>query len=363
LIDRQDRKFTQLIAEEQQARERGQKVLQVQINRVVDNLEQETQRKAKIAEDLLSDVAVIWEQINRDYQHQRFAPGKLADLHRGLEMARSNIQAGLTEAAIATTQQTYLDLADLRIQLEQKEQEWLLLYNAAWEDLKSLIVEVQANKECEIEMGEGDEAEKFKLEVDYWVNGRLSEYEQQLNQLESELKAGESKLTTEQVQELGEQIIALQPILGEIVEQAKLTILGSQLRVEIADKVVGALESLGYTLVDSESDAVYEGNDQRNAFVVKVKNIAGDEVVTVISPEKEFGANSVSINTFSQTLVDETATRQNAKAIFDALEEEGVQGDGEPVCNQKAQQEYQNLEEVKRRQVASPPSPRVSKNQ
>jgi len=94
--------------------------------------------------------------------------------------------------------------------------------------------------------------------------------------------------------------------------------------------------------------------------VVKVKNIAGDEVVTVISPEKEFGANSVSINTFSQTLVDETATRQNAKAIFNALEEEGVQGDGEPVCNQKAQQEYQNLEEVKRRQVAPPPSPSVS---
>ena len=360
LIDRQDRKFTQLIAEEQQARERGQKVLQVQIDRVVDNLEQETQRKAKIAEDLLSDVAVIWEQINRDYQHQRFAPGKLTDLHRGLEMARSNIQAGLTEAAISTTQQTYLDLADLRIQLEQKEQEWLLLYNAAWSDLKSLIVEVQANKECEIEIGQGDEAQKFKLEVDYWVNGRLSEYEQQLNQLESELKAGESRLTTEQVQELGEKIIALQPILGEIVEQAKLTILGSQLRVEIADKVVSALESLGYTLYDSESDAVYEGDDQRNAFVVKVKNLAGDEVVTVISPEKEFGANSVSINTFSQTLVDETATRQNAKAIFNALEEEGVQGDGEPVCNQKAQQEYQNLEEVKRRQVAPPPSPSVS---
>ncbi|HAT16016.1 MAG TPA: hypothetical protein DCS91_22850, partial [Microcoleaceae bacterium UBA11344] len=194
----------------------------------------------------------------------------------------SNIQAGLTEAAISTTQQTYLDLADLRIQLEQKEQEWLLLYNAAWSDLKSLIVEVQANKECEIEIGQGDEAQKFKLEVDYWVNGRLSEYEQQLNQLESELKAGESRLTTEQVQELGEKIIALQPILGEIVEQAKLTILGSQLRVEIADKVVSALESLGYNLVDSESDAVYEGDDQRNAFVVKVKNLAGDEVVTVI---------------------------------------------------------------------------------
>ncbi|MFB2917532.1 hypothetical protein [Aerosakkonema funiforme] len=351
LIAQQDQKFTQLIAQERQARERGQKILQQQIDRVVTDIAQEKQRKAKIAEDLLADVETIWSQIDRDYQHQRFAPGRLADLHRGLEIARNNIQAGVTEAAIATTQQTYLDLADLRLELEQKEQEWLLFYNAAWEDLKSLITEVQANRECEIEVGQGNEAEKFKLEVDYWVNGRLSQYEQQLNDLESQLKAGESTLTTEQVKELGEKIAALQPILGEIVEQAKLAILGSQLRVEIADKVVEVLESLGYTLVNPSADAVYEGDDQRNAYVVKVKNIAGDEVVTVISPEKEFGNNSVSINSFSETIVDETATQQNAKAIFDALSEEGVQGDSSVECNQQAKIEYQNLEEVKRRQV------------
>jgi hypothetical protein len=353
LIAQQDQKFTQLIAEERQSRERGQQILQQQINHVVDNLEQEQHRKAKIAQDLLSDVKSIWEQINRDYQHSRFAPGKLADLARGLELAHSNIQAGVTEAAISVTQQTYLDLADLRLELEQKEQEWMLFYNAAWEDLKSLITEVQANQQCEIEIGQGNEAEKFKLEVDYWVNGRLIQYEQQLQELESQLKAGESTLTIEQVKDFGEKITALQPILGEIVEQAKLTILGSQLRAEIADRVVEVLESLGYTLVNQESDAVYEGDDERNAYVVKVKNIAGDEVVTVISPEKEFGANSVSINSFSQTIVDETATNQNAKAIFDALEEEGVQGNSPVECHQQPKTEYQNMEEVKRRQVSS----------
>lgn len=351
LITDQDRKFTQLIAEEKQARERGQQILQQQINQVVDDIQQERQRKVNIAQDLLTDVEVVWQQINRDYQHERFAPGRLADLQRGLEMARNNIQAGLTEAAIANTQQTYLQLADLRLELEQKEQEWLLLYNAAWEDLKNLITEVQANRECEVEVGQGDEAEKFKLEVDYWANGRLSQYEQQLNQLESQLKAGESTLTTEQVKEIGERINALQPVLGEIVEQAKLTILGSQIRAEIADRVVGVLSELGYTLVDAKNDAAYECDDQRNAYVVKVKNIAGDEVVTVISPEKEFGANSVSINTFSSTIIDETATQQNAKAIFDALQEEGVSGNGAIECNQQARNEYQNLEEVKRRQT------------
>ena len=263
-------------------------------------------------------------------------------------MARSNIQSGVNEAAIANAQQTYLDLADLRLELEQKEQEWQLLYNSAWEDLRSLIAEVQANRECEIEVGKDSETEKFKFEVDYWVDGRLSKYEEQLAELESRLKAGELTLSTEQVIQLGAEITALHPTLGEIVEQAKLAILGSQLRAEIADRVVEVLDSLGYTLVNSD-DAVYEGDDERNAYVVKVKNIAGDEVVTVISPEKEFGTNSVSINSFSQTLVDETATQENAKAIFDSLEQEKVQGVGDVECNQEARQDYYNMREVQQR--------------
>ncbi len=352
LIAQQDEKFTQLIAEERQARERGQQLLQQQIEGVVENIEQERERKAKLAKELLSDVDTIWEQIDRDYQHQRYAPGRLAELRRGLEIAQSNIQTGVTEAAIATAQQTYLQLADLRLELEQKEQEWLLLYNAAWEDLKSLIAEVQANRECEVEVGQEDEQQKFKLEVDYWVNGRLSQYEQQLSRLESQLKSDEATLTIEQLKEFGEKITALQPTLGEIVEQAKLAILSSQMRVEIADRVVEALDGIGYTLMTPESDAAYEGNDQRNAYVVRVKNIAGDEIVTVISPEREFGANSISINTFSPTLVDEKATQQNAKAILDFLEEQGVKGQGELECYEQARTEYRDLQAVKQRQTA-----------
>ncbi|MDE5084099.1 MAG: hypothetical protein O4859_23905, partial [Trichodesmium sp. St18_bin1] len=262
LLEHQDTKFTQLIDEERQAR-------QEQIKQVVANIQEERERKAQLATDMLADVETVWEQINRDYQHERFAPGKLADLRRGLEMARSNIQSGVNEAAIANAQQTYLDLADLRLELEQKEQEWQLLYNSAWEDLRSLIAEVQANRECEIEVGKDSETEKFKFEVDYWVDGRLSKYEEQLAELESRLKAGELTLSTEQVIQLGAEITALQPTLGEIVEQAKLAILGSQLRAEIADRVVEVLDSLGYTLVNSD-DAVYEGDDERNAYVVKV---------------------------------------------------------------------------------------------
>ncbi|MGC9527146.1 MAG: hypothetical protein ACP5D7_16565 [Limnospira sp.] len=345
LFERQDRKFTALIDGERKAREAGQTILQKQIDEVVQNLASERQQKEELARDLLADIETVWQQVDRDYQHQRFAPGKWADLRRDLDMVAGNIEAGISEAAIATSQQTYLKLSDLRLELEQKEQEWLLYYQAALTDLRSLITEVQSHRECEVEVGEGSDAESFKCEVNYWTNGRLGEYENRLTQLETELVEGEATLTTEQVKNIGEQIEHLRPILGEIIEQAKLSILGSQMRAEIGDRVVEALENMGYTLVDD----TYEGEDERNAFVVKVKNVAGDEVVTVVSPESEFGANSVSINAFSPTLIDETATRQNAEAIFNLLNEAGVQGVGEIECKEEAKVEYRDLEEVRHR--------------
>lgn len=348
-----DRKFSQLINEERQARQTGQRILQEQIDKVFDNIKQERQYKAKLAQDLLADVEQIWQQIDRDYQHQRFAPNKLADLQRNLELAKQNLTAGVSEAAIATSQETYLKLADLRLELEQKEQEWLLYYNAALEDLRTLIAEVQAHRQVEIELGEaGGEVETFREEVDFWTDGRLSAYEQKLNALEQELKDGEQTLTTEQIKQLAEQIEALRPELSEIADQAKLQVILSQMRAEIADKVVELLESYGYQLADPSADAAYEGTDYRNAYVVKVKNVAGDEVVTVISPEKEFGANNISINAFSDRLQDDKELRERAEDIFNALQvETGLELKGETQCHDQPREGYRDIEQVKGRQV------------
>jgi DNA repair exonuclease SbcCD ATPase subunit len=195
-----DEKFTQLMGEERQARERLQR-----------QIEQEKQDKAKLAQNWLDDTETIEQQIDRDYQHQRFAPGELDKLKYELQLAHINLRRnGLAEAAIGKTQETYLKLRELRGKLQQKEQEWLLLYNAALEDLRSLIAQVQANRKYEMEVGQGDKAEKFVLEVDFWTNGSLSQYEQELQQIETRLREGESSLTTEQISQIAQQIADLQ---------------------------------------------------------------------------------------------------------------------------------------------------------
>ncbi|MEC4813285.1 MAG: hypothetical protein SAK29_08455, partial [Scytonema sp. PMC 1069.18] len=345
LIQEQERKFTALIEAERQEREQGQKALQQQI----DKVQQDRQQQAEFAQNLLADVEKIWSSIDREYQHQRFAPGQLARLQRDLQMARTNTQAGMNQAAIAITQQTYLALSDLRLQLEQKEQEWLVTYNSTLKNVGLLISEAQAHQQSEVVVGEGAEAERFPVDVDYWTHGSLSQYQQELKQIETRLTEGESTLSLEQVKEINETIVKMEPRLSEIIEQAKRAISGSQIRVEIADQVVNAFESLGYSVENFEEDAAYEGDDQRAAYMVKVKNEAGDEVVTVIAPQQEFGVNSVSINTFPKTFVDENVTRQNAEAIFTALKEEGIEGISPLQCNENAKPEYQDIPTAKSR--------------
>jgi len=315
------------------------------------NPQPEKQVSAKIAQDLLSDVESIVSDIEQNYQYERFTPSRLVSLKRQIDMAQANLKAGLMEAVIANTQQTYLALVDLRLELEQKEQEFLLLYNAGLQAVRESIVQAEAHRECQVAVGEPNEQEIFNLDVDYWSNGRLSEHIEELNKLETQLTKQVQTLIPSEIQKINDAILQRQSQLADIIEQARLAMLGSQMRAEIADLVVSSLSELGYTLVNPETDSLYEADDQRKAYVVKVKNLAGDEVVTIIKPEKEFGSNSISLNAFSEILVDETAAQQNAKAVFESLEAAGIQGIGAFQCKSKAKPEYRNLNEIKQRGI------------
>ena len=354
LIDQCRGEYTEMVKQEREARQKGERILQKQIDQVVDNIEQERLRKETLALDLLADVEKVWQDIDQNYQHQRFAPGKLANLHRGLEMAQMNIDSGVTQTAIANCQQTYLQLADLRVELAQKEQEWQLLYNEALKELRLLLTEAKGNREVSDPSAE-TEAEKSTYPVDYWSNGQLSEYEQQLKELDNQLIQGEKTLTTEQVKEINKTLEKLQPRLGEILEEATLNIVSSLMRVEIADSIVEVLEEWGYQIVDEEKDAIYEGDDQRKAFVVKVQKKGnngqtGEEVVIVVTPDKDSRTNTIAINTFSDFL-DENFARQKSEAIFESLGEQGVQAQGSLQDNHAPDERYRDLEKVKQRPV------------
>ncbi len=339
LFREQDHKFTSMIADERRARREAVNRLQGQIDAIMSD----AARKQDSAQTFVADLNAIISEMDH-LPHQRFAPGELDDIRRHVDDAVRSVNAGMPEAALSTAQNAYWQAADLRAVVLQKEREFFLLHQAALEEARSLIEEARANRQYQLEVGEGAEKDVFELEVDHWTRGELSAHEQEIGDLEQQLLDGEGSLTTDQVKEILAQIDALKPKTIEIVEHARQNILASQLRVNIAELAVESLAGEGFTV----DDAAYEGDDERNAYVVKVRNRAESEVVTVIRPvEGDYGKNEVSVHSYDETFVDDATLRVRSEEIVNIFRDEGLVA-ASPACAGEAKQEYRDMNAVKR---------------
>ncbi|MBT9133197.1 MAG: hypothetical protein DDT33_01733 [Firmicutes bacterium] len=302
----------------------------------------EARQKKETARKFFGDLTKIMEETG-SLPHSRFTPGKLDAIGRQVEDARRNYDGNMPEASLSTAQQAYWEIVDLREEVLRKQKEFILTQQAALQEVRLLLEEARANRKYQLELGHGVDKETLALEVDHWTHGELSAFEEESKGLQEQLVRGENTLTTEQAKEIMVRMEAMKPRLTEIVERARQNILASQLRVNMAEMIVAALQGQGFTL----EDAAYEGGDERNAYVAKVKNIAGSEVVTVISPEKDkLGKNAVSIHSYDETFVDEATLQQRANEITAILNEEGLEAEA-PVCTGKAKPEYRDIAAVR----------------
>jgi hypothetical protein len=316
LIEAQGQRFGAALQTERQARQRAVNNLQGQINKVVS----EAMQKKEIAASFVSDLrSIVFE--TRKMPHERFAPGRLDSIERHVEDAGRTVQT-MPEAALSTAQAAYWDMVDLRDEVLAKEREFTLLYQAALVEAKTILEQARAHRKYAIEFGEGKNLTVLDLEVDHWTKGKLTEFEEKVLSLERKLSSGEYTLSTDDVKEMRHRLDDLKPEIVAIVEMARANILSSQLRCNIAEVAGQALAAQGFAVEDS----AYEGEDERNAYVLKVKNIAGSEVVTVIAPvEDEMGKNEVSINSYDATFLDEITLQNRADEIAGSMKDVGLQ--------------------------------------
>ncbi len=313
----------------------------------IDAIVADAGRKEVAAQACIADLTAILEETDL-LPHKRFGPGQLDDIRRHVSDCRASLGSGMPEAALSTAQRAYWEVADLRALVMQKEREFLLLHQAALQEAREILEEARSNRKHQLEFGEGAVRDVVELEVDFWTRGELTAHEKQIEELEKSLLAGEGNLTADQVREILARLESLKPQTTEIVEHARQNILSSQLRTNIAEVAAEALRKQMFEI----QDAAYEGDDERNAYVVKVRNIAGSEVVAVISPvEGEFGKNAVSIHSYDETYTDDQTLARRAEEIVSILNEEGLQADA-PVCAGSAKQDYRDLETVRRAEGA-----------
>ena len=207
--EEQIRQVSAAIDEESRVRRQQVERVAGEIQQVRDDIQAKEAYRNEVATTWIDAAQTIYDFITANYRHEHFAPNRVADLERSIQQARQNVEQNLPEPAISQAQDAYRQLSDLRLELEQLEQEWQMWLNAALSSSRELFEQAHTNRQCKaLDMdGNVEQDENGKdvdVEVDFWTNGSLSALEQKLQAQIQQLEQ-DNTLTTETFRQIVEQ--------------------------------------------------------------------------------------------------------------------------------------------------------------
>jgi hypothetical protein len=333
--------YTSLVAQERAERERQINELQSRVTQIEDQ-ERGLQRRASA---WLQDLRVLQESVD-ELPHLRFSPGTMARINEQIKQAEMNLRAGASQTALSQAQAAYFQLIDLRSEVLFKEQEFEVAYAQALEAVRSLLEEVAQNRHGVIPADQSGESD-IEVDIDFWSRGSLSRIQERLREVERILEKDCSTLTLDQVGQLEEEAASLRPQLVTAVEAARLAIINSQACYNVAEIIAGVMEEQGYSV----ELGTYEGEDQREAYAIKMRNLGGDEFVSIVtpSPEQEL-AYSTEMNFYDRNQ-DETMRQSFAQAVYEGLNNHGLQASPprETLPLRAENEQVRNLEQFQQR--------------
>ncbi|MFE9179677.1 hypothetical protein ACFYN5_25920 [Streptomyces sp. NPDC007126] len=324
--DRLERDTRALLAEQRAAVERELAAERDERRRVVagltarvDDLAGNRDRAAAAVRDWLVDGDTMAGLIGTTLPHERYAPGRLDRLRLDLDTARRNSEAGHHEAALPLAQRAYLDLGELRLDIEQRELERRLAQDATTESLVLVETLIAQNGTRPVMGPDGLPLAGVELDVDLWSEGELEKLRGQVAERLS--RARDDSTTAAEQHELAAEAAELEQRLGELVDRAGMRMLASQLRVNLADSVAGTLSRIGaYELVDG----TYEEEDERRSFHAVLEHANGNKIVVQVLPPAEGETGQVlRLLSYDYDTASESELRDRAEAVRVALGEEG----------------------------------------
>lgn len=318
LLRQQDTRLSEAIDTERAERQRQ---IQAQAARI-DLIEADQNRQLAYARTLLRDAMVKAGAIRVGRAHEQFRPGSLEQQETIIARAEHEL-ASLNNAQTAIgAAHTALDsLETLNLELQRMEMEWRAWRAAALAGGREILQVAAQNRKVRVADSEGEVID-VDAEVDYWTDGKLTALEQRVNELVAAAADDETPLDTVELRrQVDERLPKLRTELDKIIEEAQINVISSQMRVSLAEEVVLALMERGYVV----QAGVYEGEDQREGYVAKVKNKADSEVVIHITPVADKpGENELTISTYPDTAPPHEL-RNRAREITGVLRANGLQ--------------------------------------
>jgi hypothetical protein len=319
-LDEQEEQLRSELAQEREERERDFGELRDGLA----GIRQDRERVLAVAGDLVADVRVLAEAIADNLPHKRFAPGRLAAVDRRLALVEGNLADGIGETALAQAQDLWLQLGDLRAEVEFRDQEWQLAQIGAVSATTVLLEQIRINSSLDVSDEQGKRIEGVTLDVDFWSEGELTELRDAVSALGGRLAAETHPPTLEELRTIiNQDAPAFGERLTEIVSRAGARQFASQIRVNLAELVVETLEdATGY--VWEEGQATYAGEDPRRAFYSKVRHLDDSEIVVEVAPDQDGECCELRILSYDAGIPDEEERASRAHVIAERLRDLGL---------------------------------------
>jgi hypothetical protein len=320
-LDDQERRFQQGLARERRDREREVRELRDEVAALGGDRERALARAAT----LVADARQLATAIDAGLPHERHAPGRLEELTGRLDLAEDNVRARLGEAALAQAQEVYLQLSELRAEVELRDREWQEAWLAADGAVTMLREQIRVNATPPALDETGTAVEGFTLDVDYWSEGELARLAETAARLTATVTDPAGTASAAELRHIAaHEVPELDRALTDVVAHAQARQLASQVRANVAELVVTALEeATGYAW--EEGQALYANGDQRRAFYSKLKHLDDSEIVIEVAPEDNGESCVLRIISYDTGTPDDEERVRRAHAVAATLREHGLQ--------------------------------------
>jgi hypothetical protein len=245
--------------------------------------EQNEQSKAQAARRWLRQCVALGDHLQERFDHQRFLPGQLTKILGRLNLAQDNLAEGLFETSIQASQQVFMQLSDFRLELEQRILDWKTHFGRAQSALTQFVTELEMNASVNALGLQGEELPE-QVDLSYWSYGTYRDLLDKSRRLLRLLSQEQRSISTEELKRTCDEFL---PLLTEkfesMIYEARLSALNSQLRMNIAETALQALETQGFTL----STAGYANQDMRAAFTADLESPDGSRVQIEVIPAQK----------------------------------------------------------------------------
>ena len=289
--------------------------------RRLGRLSGDLQRKVEIANDWLVAAEQLCAFVQHNYNHSFFLPGQVEQLAQQLILARENLEAGMPEAVLVAAQRVYMECSQMRVELENLESEWQALYCAAWEEACGVQVLANGNRTIQAVDLDGHLLQ-VDLDLDFWANGGLTQVYFSLEEIFRRLEDATRRPDLAELRAMiAEHIPAVQFALEDAVFDARVAAINSQLRINIADLVVQAMQEQGFWLEEGS----YHGVDMRQSYAAHLKNYEGSEVEVQVTPYgRGLGENELHLKSYDEKIRTEHELLQRWSEINRSLARRGL---------------------------------------